>query len=394
MDTKYLVGSRKRLRTSLTKFHQKIASSLDSIDRKEKLSLLAKLEKIEVELDDLDKKVLESLYAAKKSDSEVDEEHTACEEYNTKLLDLLISLRKSLNNSDSSSAPGNSSAAQSTGRLKLPTIELPEFSNAPDKNLHNFFSTFENIVQKFNLNNQEKFLLLQGRLKGSPLTLINSLNSSDRSYSIAKELLENAFASKIVSKYDAIRRLADLCKNQAGDVYSYVGQMRIIQDLQSQLISITNNNKLTLNEINKNIFKAIDRVNEIKDGKGKSKVPSPSSSSNASNSLASNINLVSNDKRKDSNGKLFCKFCLDSSAKHGTWDCTKYTTNDSKRDKLKELNACLKCACSHRTEDCHFKFGQKCKCGQWHFSFLCGIYTPNKGKKKEKNDSPESRGKS
>ena len=141
---------------------------------------------------------------------------------------------------------------------------------------------FESIISKQTLSDYEKFIYLKGQLQGGPLALVNSLSATEQSYGCAKQLLEQAFASPLTQKYEAIKRLTELKLMQSDDVYVFIREMRNISSIgslkmdvntilqyfiwpslnerfQTQLINITNNSKPSLDEINSNIFAATER---------------------------------------------------------------------------------------------------------------------------------------
>lgn len=171
-------------------------------------------------------------------------------------------------------------------KLKLPELPLPKFSYAKGETLISFLASFESIISAYSLSSYEKFVFLKRQLSGPPLVLVESLELSKQSYESAVELLKHAFASDVVQKFDVIQRLRDLkCTRKP---YEYVCEMRLVKDLftplkidvdtvlqffvwsglttelQNQLVSICNTNEPSLSEIEQNIFKALDRLNEIK----------------------------------------------------------------------------------------------------------------------------------
>ena len=61
-----------------------------------------------------------------------------------------------------------------------------------------------------------------------PLTLIKSLQGAQQSYAEASSLLESAFASPLLQKYDIINRLSQLKLRPNGEIYAFISEMRII----------------------------------------------------------------------------------------------------------------------------------------------------------------------
>ena len=105
---------------------------------------------------------------------------------------------------------------------------------------------------------------------------------------MAKDLLTKAFASKNAQKCSTITKLSQLNLPYNGNYYEFVSNLKLIRqsfenlnisvddviqffvwqampvNLQNQFISITNNNRPTLDEIEDNIFSAIERFNASK----------------------------------------------------------------------------------------------------------------------------------
>ena len=152
--------------------------------------------------------------------------------------------------------------------------------------LKQFFKRIESVFDKCSLSSYDRFHLLKRQLCNEPLILINSLDEAKQSYECAKILLEEAFADETIQKFDAIARLSKL-KLINSNNYEFVSEMRVLYDLirsleitiediiqyfvwnglssglQDSLINICNNNKPNFEQINKNIFKAIERQNEV-----------------------------------------------------------------------------------------------------------------------------------
>ena len=73
-----------------------------------------------------------------------------------------------------------------------------------------------------------QFTYLKGQLRGSPLSLIESLDVSEQTYDVACDLLRRAFASPVTRKFDAIKRLSNLRLQSGTDPFSFVGELRSI----------------------------------------------------------------------------------------------------------------------------------------------------------------------
>lgn len=211
---------------------------------------------------------------------------------------------------------------------------------------------------------------------------MESLEISSQSYESAVALLKKAFASDISQKFESIKRLRDLkCTNKP---YEFISEMRLVRDLfstlsidvetimqffvrqgltselQTQLITISNNNKPTLLEIEDNIFKAIDRSDEIKSKTNSCRpesVATDREEDKCINSFATRIDTKQGDKKFIP----YCSLCSDRSGpkvtEHRTRDSPNYTSAKSKCDRLNALSACTLCGyANHETSNCRHKF--------------------------------------
>ncbi|XP_068247851.1 uncharacterized protein [Palaemon carinicauda] len=233
--------------------------------------------------------------------------------------------------------------------------------------------------------------------------LINSLDSVQQSYTIAKDLLLQALASPSVRKFNVLQRLTELKLDFSSDPFEYIGNINSIQDsikslsisvddvvqyfswkglnkkFQDQLVQITNETNPSLDQIKSKFFEASERYMEIQkrvDYRSKHR-PCPSNSavglaakvdcqSTPTTSLASNVKL-----RKD-NANVFKHCSLCDNGNHPVHKCSKYPDPKSKLDRLKKLKACIKCArLDHSSDKCNFYFARRCFCGSFHFTFLC-----------------------
>lgn len=290
-----LVRKRGYKRTAVTKVCDEIHNlDLGESTLQRKREFIDKLQKLRHELDILNDQITDEEFDDTVPDSVLNETLRICEEYDDKIMIALGVLKLSIDtrvhsdniavNSRNDFLPENN--VISSQRLKLPEVPLPYYSNDKGETLDYFLKAFESVIDKYSLSTYEKFILLKRQLKGAPLTLINSLGISEQSFEHARDLLEKAFSSETTKKFDAVRRLANL-KFSSSDLYEYVGEIRLVQNLfdslnidrdfilqyfiwnsidtnlQSQLVTITNSNKPTLKEINDNIFKAIDRYTEV-----------------------------------------------------------------------------------------------------------------------------------
>lgn len=314
-------------------------------------------------------------------------------------ISLLTDSASSTNGNNSNQSPNVSGVTQ--GQLRLPHISLPEYSHSEDENLSMFFHNFESILVKFNLSEFEKFVLLEGQLKGEPAVLIKSLQGSKRSYSEAKSLLMEAFASTITESYNIISRLANIKLNEGENPYKFISDLKIIKDsfrtlkidvdtvlayffwqampesFKREMIHITNTSKPTLPDIDKSLFNAAERYLNLHAG-GTSKDVSEKYTGLA-------VKVTTGESMTNNSKFRSCVLCNNSN--HVISKCTKFVTPRDKANRLKELKACLRCAnISHRASECKFRFHKPCfHCNGQHFSFLCLSNKPDRKIKGEVN---------
>ena len=341
-----------------------------------------------------DKEILTDLIQKNATEAELQLEYDSCVTYSTKILEGFSAIKSRLNSNQHAISQSNLGTAPSTdcgpAKLRLPQVSLPTYSNKEGENLQKFFMNFENIINKYNLSDYEKFIYLQGQLTGEPLTLIKSLDISSQSFAAAKGLLTRAFASKVTQQFQAIKSLADL-KFSPKLPYEFVGKMRQIQEaftslsitadimlqyffwhampenLQNHFIAISNSNRPTLADIERITFEAMERyIDSSRTSKTTEKLPDV-------NNYAVSLEKY---KAKESNPKQFCSLCSVDGNKihsHSTYNCQVFPTPEKKLEKLNERKGCVKCGnTTHPTNLCRFKFKQSCKnCSKWHFTYLC-----------------------
>ena len=343
------------------------------------------------EVKELDRKILNLKWDEEDAESETKQnaELEACSQYEERAFEAIALLENA--QADGATAIRSPSAVQ-TGKLKPPMAPLPSYSGTEKESLDKFFLNFEGVIEKYSYSNYEKFILLINQTSERALTLINSLESNKQSYEEAKALLHLALASPLKQAYDNIQRLLDLTLSYNKDPFEFVSEVRSIREafkslkidvnmvlqygiwkamnptLQNQFILITNNNKPSLQDIEENMFTAIERYQLQQ----KKFVKSPQSKvKEKSHSMALNVKYSEkrNDKRFNS-----CPLCSTgtSVAEHPIYRCSKFKTAKEKMDHIRRLNGCEKCGfTNHAKQDCRLTF-LKCKhCEGDHFSYLC-----------------------
>ena len=386
-ELQVLTTKRGYVRQRVTKIHQKISGTEEAnITNSDAYSYSAKIKDLQAQLRAVDDNIFTLMVKQNASQNELQEQVDALEEYEDKLQECLVKIQVAT----AAEAPVQSGAGGAGGimlnqqKLKLPEITLPSYSHKANESLEKFFYNFESIIDKHRLSSYEKFLYLRGTLSRSPKTLIDSLNVNEQNYDRAKELLTEAFGSKITQQYEVLRRLADLKLQPNADPYMFIGEMRTItanvkhlgidvdtvlqffiwqslnDKFQDQLITITNKNKPNLAEINENIFAATERYLKVKDKINNQKGVSAYNSTN----YAAGINTETS-----------CQLCKHEkkSFTHHIKDCKIFNSALKKIEKLKAMRACTKCALmSHESKHCKYKFYSKCRtCKGSHMSYLC-----------------------
>src|SRR5215469_3163459 len=363
--------NRKYIRTQVTKLCQTINSTYSTLTVNDKIYSKTKLTSLDDQLKELNAKIIKVTWDKKKDDfsGELDK----CQEYEDKICKAL----SLINLNTPSTEHSNFNRLQSN--LKFPELPLPEYSNSEGENLESFFANFESIIAKYNLDSFEKFIILQKQVKNSPRIMIDSLESTNRSYEAAKEILVKAFGCPLTQKYETIKRLSELRLNNNDDPYKYIGDMNSILDsikrlkidvdtisqyfiwsslneiFQNQFIQIINKNKPSLQEIKDNLFDATERyliINKRKDNFSKSKMIPKNESKTETYNLASNITYK--------NKFNLCCLCVADKVEkvdHKINKCEKYRDPNLKLNKIKLLKGCVKCAnLSHTSKTCMFKF--------------------------------------
>ena len=325
------------------------------------------------------------------SESEIDAELNSCDSYNDEILRAIALLE----NKKDSGITSDSNENTHGRHIKYPTLPLPQYSHAKGEGLEKFFMDFEKAMDTMNVDSYIKFIYLQRQLSGQPLALVKSLSSTEQTYEEAKSLLEKAFGSTILKKFETLCSLSELTLTNQGDPYEFIGKMRTIKNsfvalkisiddvlqyffwvamsegLKSQVTAVTNKNKPSLKEIEDTIFEATERYIANQTKHSEKKKSSSCKVSNESTSLAINANPNS----KVSGEFRSCILCSKDgivNPDHPIYKCQSYESPVAKVKKLESLGACVVCANLHKDKECRYRFKKKCsKCGKWHFSFLC-----------------------
>ena len=406
-------GSRKFMRKLVTETHNK----KDEFSSKSQIELI-QTKKTLTERNEtltlLNDKFQSLKFASDIVETELDSELSKCEEYSEKVRDCLTLLDSLITAGTSNTSAGNSNVTvlnnQNKSLLKSPVCPLPKFESKEGEDLTKFLQNLEDVLSKYNYPDYEKYLLLKQQVSGRALTLINSLSVKEQAFDKAKSLLEKAFASPEIRKFNTIKDLVNLKLNNSDDPYDYFSKISCLIDnvnslkiassdflqyfcwnglnsnFQSHLIQITNNSKPPLEEIVDNFFEACNRYKVIK-----SKTVNSETVSTDATSLATKVSTSTPNKT------FKCSLCKREGKddNHPLFKCNVFFDSELKVNKLKALNGCLKCGVlSHVTDSCNYKLRSRCKhCSQWHMSYLClKVSKPNDDnfKEKTKNVPPKS----
>ena len=222
----------KYVRVRVTTLTNKVTSQLSSYSATDRASHISALQKLQVELHELNKAVYLLRESEGADDVELGTLIQADEEYDEKIEQCVHALRgmsaANLTQNSSSILNATHSSLPNGSKIPLPKLELPTFANKKDESLKKFLDTFEAILAKTSSSDRELFLYLRNQLSGGPRTLVDSLDSSQESYIIAKELLEKAFDCALTNKFTLVQRMANLKLQKSTDPYSFIGEVRSI----------------------------------------------------------------------------------------------------------------------------------------------------------------------
>ena len=417
-EVSYQRGLRGHLRTKITKKLTSVSSEISDYSVQECKDALTEVETLEEKLNKFNEAISRGIWSNKASQDVKDLELENCDKYEERLYKItkLLKSRIAALTETTSSSRHSKDFVRVSNQLKLPQLPLPTYNHEKGESLERFFENFEAIIDKYELSGFEKFIFLEKQLSGAPLILIKSLQGTQQSYAEAKSLLTAAFAKKLVQKYDIIRRLTELKLTLKDDPYSFISEMRVIlqtfdtlkidvntilqyfiwdgmNDLfQRQLISITNCNKPSLEQIQDNIFEATDRYLMVSNTSRKAaEYVAPSRES--VKCMAAVVSHSRSPKRGFSVQSKFkpCCLCSDGEmvANHPIFKCEQYDSASKKVDKLKSLKFCTKCGNSHNAASCKFRFSRPCRhCNRSHFSFLCiNNQSGGTGNSKQRSDN-------
>lgn len=399
--------ARKYVRAKVTRLCNDVAAGINSFELNKVLQCISALNEESVLLKEADNVVLSNLWDESQSDTLNEAAQTkeldVCDQYKVKMNECIVALESRRLQLQSSNVTRNVS------RLKPETAPLPTYSGEAGESLEKFLYVLEATVAAHQYTEFEKLLMLQKCVQGRASVLLKSLETDKQSYADAKTLLQDAFAAPLMQTYNVLQRLVDLNLSTNKDPLFLVSEMRQIREaigrhkvnintviqffywralpesLKNQLIMITNESKPNLDQIESNIFVAIERdQNKNKGTENKS----DGCVKSKTNNYAMNIEYVKNDQTKSKSGKT-CTLC---SGSHPYFQCDSYKTPVEKLKRIRELNGCVRCGyVNHTANKCKLN-DLKCKiCGGAHFPCLCTkpkkVYSKSESKS---NPEPET----
>ena len=381
------IALRAAKRSSLTKTLNKLNTSppATAVDRN---FVNNKLNSLKSELLNLDNEILEHYLFSNK---DISSEYEQCETYMDSLEMGLSSLNTDTNLNFSAQQDNNHTLNNSVNnanlpRLKLPHVEFPKFDSKPE-DYQSFIQNFEDIIDKFNLSQFDKFSYLRSQVTGPAKQIVQSIPSTDDCYDKAKGLLSDAFSNKTLQQFSVIDRMVKMKLDSSKSAYKWISEARSIihqverlsisvqtmiqyfmwnglsDSFKRQFVLVTNKAKPSLDEILETSFEVFERVNDDSKLETRNK--------NTPKRDVANVSKVQFDYKQG------CCLCYSDKEEnfndHRISSCTKYKTPESKLSKIKSLDGCTRCGfLNHKVDSCKFKFAGKCRnCNSFHAYYLC-----------------------
>jgi len=401
-DLDQVIHSRKFVRRQITQIYGNVGE-FPSYDEIKKSVVKSKLADLSERLEKLNHSVQSLMWVAGKGEDAIDNEFEVCESYADKINFCRANFSALPVNSTSIPSPSNTGQSQARSLLRCPVAPLPFYSGTATEDLSRFLNQFEATIARFQYPEYDKLLLLKQQLKGRALTLVDSLEVGSQSYVQAVSLLRSAFDSAEVRKFEIIKQLSEINLCYDADPYEFISKYRKLAEAVSSLkisvqsflqfyfwsglnenfkthfVQLTNKTRPSIEELNSRFFEVCERYHTATNVL---KVPGRS---DQRNKIHSKTNESSYAARVDiSTGKSEkvrkCSLCSVDSAdcNHATFQCPVYKDSIAKLEKIRNSGGCERCGnMSHVTKKCAFRFKRKCRCGKWHFSFLCSKVSIN-----------------
>ena len=181
-------NQRKTLRSRVTKKVNKLNSTMITLPIEELQADFDILRDFQVSLKELDDLILNKCRADSSVTTEqLEKMEDDCDDYSRKIKVCMNKINVQINSLRSGSIYGTGAISAGTGsspnrsKIKLPTLELPEFwaDELKDRlTCKRFFENFEHLTLGYDLNETERFNLLEKQCKGRAKAMISSLNEN------------------------------------------------------------------------------------------------------------------------------------------------------------------------------------------------------------------------
>ena len=406
--TDYAVESRGRTRALITRIHNDM-ENFESYDKLKLRTLKLKLEKAENELNTLDMEIIDAMYGDDKSTAaqiktEIDKSFHYKEEI-TEALALVMECLEQVALDSRAAASGHAGTgtgnmAQPHSQLQRPKAPLPRFEGLEGESITLFLENFNASMSKFNYTEYDKLLLLQEQVSGKAKMLVKHLVAGRHKLADAEELLKNAFAAKDLQKFNIIKQLSELSMPAGSEPFEFLSAVQSIRQavdtlqleiddilayfvligmnemFRTQLTLVTNCTRPDIGTILDKFFVAAERYEIVRKGTKQNKAYGSTNQTTAmAAGVAAKAETVQNPFKN-------CTLCSSGVNNHAINKCPNYIKPSEKLNRLRQLNACLRCAnLGHFATACKFRFKSKCRnCDHYHFTFLCdGTLQPSVG---------------
>ena len=202
-DLAFIRKTRGHHRAQVTKKCSLVRSDFSSFSKTQVLEYRSSLKDLKDKLDVLNEKVA-CFLKSEESETVVNDEFKSCDNYNDQIIQCLALLDSDTVNH----AP--STPMHSSSNIKYPQLPLPHYSHSEGESLEKLFKDFEKAMQTVKVDSYIQFIYLKDQLKGQPLALVKSLSSTEQTYEEAKNLLQKAFGSDTMLKFETMQSLCEL----------------------------------------------------------------------------------------------------------------------------------------------------------------------------------------
>lgn len=402
-------------KTKISKDVNNVCKNFDRMNTFEKKKMLKNLTELKCKLSTDGENLFNAMWdSAGVSDDEFDKQRLAIETYDEKLNDIIFYMEENLKPpvtlpKFASDASAESGPNFSVPQAHLPNLELPKW----DGNIlgySEFMISFQNALKTRNLDSQDKFLFLKKSLQGPPKSMLERLPCSKQNFKDAKDVLDKAYCDVHEQKSAFMESLTNLKFNPKEDHTTWYSTVISLDSLYDDLMidkeailryffwrslprkfkdtftNVLGKFNPTKNEIIDN-YLSIARLNSTKDSIkddiyvknnnfNQFKSYSHQYPSQKNQNQTQNVNAV-----KINQNFSMCRLCkphLDEGQNiemHSITNCTRYSSSQSRVNRLKALNYCPRCTTKECNsggifQKCNYELKNRCACGN-HVKFLC-----------------------